>query len=79
MRALAIEEAAHGKYHPDVAITLTNLGNACGALGQPDLHRKCLERALCIQTSQPIAGERDRRQENTCVRHYFAVKGLSIF
>ena len=32
-RALAIEERAYGRDHTEVAITLGNLGNAYGSLG----------------------------------------------
>ena len=39
-RALAIEEKAYGPDHPEVAITLTNLGNAYGKLGDAGLRRR---------------------------------------
>ena len=47
-RALAIEERAYGRDHAQVALTLTNLGNAYGALGDHAKKRDLLERALAI-------------------------------
>ena len=47
-RALAIEERAYGRDHPEVATTLTNLGNAYGDLGDHAKERDMLERALAI-------------------------------
>ena len=47
-RALAINEAAYGPEHTEVAITLTNLGNAYGALGDRKT-KELLERALAIK------------------------------
>eukprot|EP00936_MAST-01D_sp_MAST-1D-sp1_P001416 g1416.t1 len=47
--ALAIEEAAYGPEHTEVATTLTNLGNAYGALGDPAKQKELLERALAIE------------------------------
>lgn len=51
-RALKIQEAHYGRDHYQVASTLTNLGNAYGALGETT--RKCdlLERALKIQEAR---------------------------
>ena len=48
-RALAIAEAAYGPDHPEVAITLTNLGNAQQQLGELPAARPTLERALAIK------------------------------
>jgi tetratricopeptide (TPR) repeat protein len=47
-RALAIEEAAYGPDHPDVARSLNNLGNALRSLGElPEAHTH-FQRALTI-------------------------------
>ena len=48
-RALAIEEAAYGPDHPDVAITLTHLGTVQGLMGELPTARATLERALAIK------------------------------
>jgi hypothetical protein len=48
-RALRIKERWYGKNHVEVAITLTNLGNAHGALGNARTKREMLERALRIK------------------------------
>ena len=48
-RALAIKERAYGRDHPEVATTLTNLGNAYGDLGDHAKARDMLERALAIK------------------------------
>ena len=47
-RALANEEAAYGPDHPQVAITLTNLGIVQQRLGELPAARATLERALAI-------------------------------
>ena len=47
-RSLAIKERTYGRDHPDVAITLTNLGNVYGTLGDHAKKRDILERALAI-------------------------------
>ena len=47
-RALAIDERAYGRDHPNVARTLNNLGNAYGDLGDQAKKRDMLERALAI-------------------------------
>jgi tetratricopeptide (TPR) repeat protein len=47
-RALAIEEAAYGPDHPEVAMTLGNLGNVQRELGELPVVRATLERALAI-------------------------------
>ena len=47
-RLLELTEAAHGPDHPEVAATLTNLGNAWSDLGQPAKARELHERALRI-------------------------------
>ena len=47
-RLLELTEAAHGPDHPEVAATLTNLGNAWCELGQPAKARELYERALRI-------------------------------
>ncbi len=49
LRALKIQEAHYGKEHVEVAVTLTNLGNAYGALGDYKQQKELLERALKIQ------------------------------
>mgnify|MGYP001322658050 CR=1 FL=1 len=48
-RALAIQEREYGPDHREVAVTLTNLGNAYGALGDAAKKRELLERALAIK------------------------------
>jgi Tfp pilus assembly protein PilF len=48
-RALAIKEAAYGPDHPEVAITLTNLGVVQQYLGELSAARTTLERALAIK------------------------------
>ena len=42
------KERAYGRDHPDVATTLTNLGDAYRALGDSSKARDMLERALAI-------------------------------
>ena len=53
-RALAIEEQAYGRDHPEVASTLFNLGIvlgvAYGGLGDDSKKRELLERVLPIWT-----------------------------
>ena len=49
-RALAINERAFGRDHPEVANTLFNLGMAHGNLGDISLARELLERVLPIWT-----------------------------
>jgi Tfp pilus assembly protein PilF len=48
-RALAIEEHAYGPDHPEVAITLHNLGIVWRQLGEPGKARELYERALPIE------------------------------
>ena len=49
-RALKIKEGFYGQDHPEVAITLTNLGNAEGdPLAMQPAMKELLERALKIQ------------------------------
>jgi Tetratricopeptide repeat len=48
LTALAINEAAYGPDHPEVAITLTNLGNVQQDLGDLAGARATLQRALAI-------------------------------
>ena len=48
-RALRILEQHYGKEHPQVATTLTNLGNAHGSLGDHRQQKDLLERALRIK------------------------------
>ena len=47
-RALAIDEAAYGPDHPDVAVRLNNLATIRKDLGQPEEARSLQERALAI-------------------------------
>ena len=47
-RLLELTEPAYGPDHPEVALTLTDLGRAWGELGQPAKARELLERALRI-------------------------------
>ena len=47
-RALVIKEREYGCDHREVAMTLDNLGNAHGALGDAAKSRDLLERALAI-------------------------------
>ena len=46
---LAIDGKALGNDHPEVAITLKNLGNTYGALGDAQWQRELLERALPVK------------------------------
>jgi tetratricopeptide (TPR) repeat protein len=46
---LVIKERLYGPDHPEVAITLTNLGNTYRALGKAQKSRELLERALVIK------------------------------
>ena len=48
-RARAIEERAYGRDHPEVAITLMNLGNAYYQLGDYAKARDLQERSLAIK------------------------------
>jgi len=48
-RALRIKEREYGPDHVEVAITLTNLGNAWRELRRPDKARDLHERALRIE------------------------------
>jgi hypothetical protein len=48
-RALTILEAAHGPDHPQVAATLSNLGNVLTDLGELEAARAAQERALAIE------------------------------
>ena len=50
-RTLTIDEAHYGQDHVKVAITLMNLGNAYGDLGDYEKKKALLERALQIQES----------------------------
>jgi tetratricopeptide (TPR) repeat protein len=47
-RALAIDEAAYGPDHPDVAAALSHLAQALSDLGHPDQAQPLYERALAI-------------------------------
>ena len=47
-RALAIDEAVYGPEHPDVALTLTNLGIVQQQLGELEAARECALRAVAI-------------------------------
>ena len=47
-RALAIKEAVYGPEHPEVAITLTNLGVLQLQLGERDAAREHAQRAVAI-------------------------------
>ena len=49
LRALAIQERALGKEHPNVAITLLILGDACKAAGDNKGAREFYERSLKIR------------------------------
>ena len=51
-RALAIKEAAYGPDHPEVALTLTNLGTVQQTLGRVPEARKSYARALNIFASR---------------------------
>jgi len=48
-RALVVKERAFGQEHVEVAITLTNLGNAYGVLCGAGRQRDLLERALATK------------------------------
>ena len=49
LRALAIQERALGKDHPNVAITLLILGDACKAVGDHKTAKEFYERSLGIR------------------------------
>ena len=49
LRALAIQERALGKDHPNVAITLLILGDACKAAGNNKAAKEFYERSLGIR------------------------------
>ena len=49
LRALAIQERALGKDHPNVAITLLILGDACKAAGNHKTAREFYDRAMKIR------------------------------
>jgi hypothetical protein len=51
-RALAIDEAAYGPDHPDVAIRLSNLALILRDLGQPEQARPLQERAQAIDEAR---------------------------
>jgi hypothetical protein len=53
-RALAIDEAAYGPDHPDVAVDLNNLAAALGDLGETDRARLLEERALAIEAERQL-------------------------
>merc|ERR1712216_764454 len=56
-KSLAIQMRAHGRDHPVVAATLSNLGCAHGRLGEHQWAVDCHERALTIQEAR--AGPED--------------------
>ena len=47
-RATKIYEKVYGPDHPDVAMTVNNLGGVLNDLGKQQEARKCFERALKI-------------------------------
>lgn len=49
LKALAIQERALGKEHPNVAITLLILGDACKAAGDNKTAKEYYERAMKIR------------------------------
>lgn len=49
LKALAIQERALGKDHPNVAITLLILGDACKAAGDPKAAKEFYEKAMKIR------------------------------
>ena len=57
-RALAIDEAAYGPDHPDVATDLSNLAHILQALGDLEGARPLQERALAIVKAVPSARSR---------------------
>ncbi len=46
---MAIKEKHYDLNHPNVAVTLTNLGDAYGSLGDAQKSRELLKRALVIK------------------------------
>ena len=48
-RALAVQESVYGSQHPQVATTLTNLGNVQWELGELPAAQATLQRALTIE------------------------------
>ena len=57
-RALAIDEAAYGPDHPEVATDLNNLAAILRDLGQPEGARSLQERALAITEAVQSARSR---------------------
>jgi Tfp pilus assembly protein PilF len=57
-RALAIDEAAYGPDHPQVATNLNNLAGVLKELGDPAAARPLLERALAIDEARQWAWRR---------------------
>ena len=55
-RALAIKEQEYGADHVEVAVTLTNLGDAYGGLGNYQKEKELLDRASAINDLQPLLG-----------------------
>jgi hypothetical protein len=58
-RALAIDDAAHGPGHPDVATDLNNLAVILQALGQPEAARPLQEHDLAI--NEGLCGQQGPR------------------
>ena len=69
-RALAIDERTYGRDHADVALTLTNLGNAYYSLGDYAKQRDILERALAID-------EREHGKDSTRVADTLTNLGIA--
>ena len=62
-RALAIDEAAYGPDHPDVATDLNNLALILRDLGQLEAARPLQERALAITQAAQSAGSKPTGEE----------------
>ncbi len=60
-RALAIDEAAYGPDHPEVAIRVNNLGSVLRDLGDLAGARAHYERALAIDEARPMGPDSSRR------------------
>jgi tetratricopeptide (TPR) repeat protein len=60
-RSLEIKTAKLGPDHPDIALTLNNLGNVAADEGNPEAARKYYERALAIRERTVAEGGDDPR------------------
>ena len=55
-RSLAIQEKAHGRHHPDVALVLENLAKCSEEIGKSEEAKQYQARALQIRSKQNVPG-----------------------